>query len=155
MICGGNFDIKKAISFVYLRHMANPGSLKPFQKGHDPRRNLKGRISKPLSEQDELKKYMVDYMNKSVTINGFKTTRLKIIAERIVDDAVRLNYPAIRILLDRTEGKVRPQPRGTRDSEYDPKEDKKLQAFIERMKEWDKEAEELKKKEASKNSTLS
>ncbi len=109
MICGGNFDIKKAISFVYLWHMANPGSLKPFQKGHDPRRNLKGRISKPLSEQDELKKYMVDYMNKSVTINGFKTTRLKIIAERIVDDAVRLNYPALKILLDRTEGKAMTQ----------------------------------------------
>lgn len=117
--------------------MANPGSLKPFQKGHDPRRNLKGRISKPLSEQDELKKYMVDYMNKSVTVNGFKTTRLKIIAERIVDDAVRLNYPALKILLDRTEGKAMTQEQMAR--KWDREERAKGSAIS------DKEMERLKK----------
>jgi hypothetical protein len=117
--------------------MANPGSLKPFQKGHDPRRNLKGRISKPLSEQDELKKYMVDYMNKSVTVNGFKTTRLKIIAERIVDDAVRLNYSALKILLDRTEGKAMTQEQMAR--KWDREERAKGSAIP------DKEMERLKK----------
>lgn len=89
--------------------MANPGSLKPFQKGHDPRRNLKGRISKPLTEESELKKYLIDYIHKPVTVDGVRTSRAMLIAERIVDDAVRGKISAIKILMDRTEGKVKTQ----------------------------------------------
>lgn len=89
--------------------MANPGSLKPFQKGHDPRRNVKGRISKPLNETSALKKYLLNSLNKKVMVNGVKLTLAEVIAERIVDKAVQGDIAAMKILLDRTEGKVKTQ----------------------------------------------
>ena len=84
--------------------MANPDSLRPFQKGHDPRRNLKGRISKPLNETSALKKYLLDSLHRKVTVNGRKRTFGEIIAERIVDDAGRAGYLHYRECRNRLAG---------------------------------------------------
>ncbi len=118
-------DIKKATSFVYLWHMANPGSLKPFKKGHDPRRNVKGRISKPLSESGALKKYLLKHLHKKVTVNGVQMRMMDLVAERLVDDAVRGSISALKILLDRTEGKVMTQAQMAKVRD---KEERKLSA---------------------------
>ena len=87
--------------------MANNGNLKPFQKGHDPRRNLKGRL--PPSETNQFRDLLIKYGNKEYQVGNKKIKAMHLIAERIVDDAVKGKMSALKLLIDRTEGKARTQ----------------------------------------------
>lgn len=87
--------------------MANEGNLKPFQKGHDPRRNVKGRI--PPAETKMFKHLLLKHLNTKVKVGDKMMTKMELMAHRIIDDAVRGKISAIKILMDRTEGKVRTQ----------------------------------------------
>ena len=69
--------------------MSNPSSLKPFQKGHDPRRNIKGRIAS--SESDHFKALLMKYLNKVVDVDGTKKTMMELLAERVTVGNFLLN----------------------------------------------------------------
>lgn len=84
--------------------MSNIATLKPFQKGHDPRRNIKGRL--PSSEKKTFQHLLLKYLNKEVVVGKTKKTMLEVLAEKIIDDAVRGNIGAIKLVFDRIEGKV-------------------------------------------------
>ncbi len=85
--------------------MSNIKTLKPFLPGHDPRRNIKGRISKPVSETGIFKRLLLEHMQKKVIVGGEERRIMDIIVERIVNDAAKGKASAIKLILDRTEGK--------------------------------------------------
>lgn len=87
--------------------MANNENLKPFKKGNDPRRNLKGRL--PLSETNMFKELLLRHGNKEYEVRGKKIKAIDLIAERIVHDAAKGKLGAIKIFLNRTEGEKQKQ----------------------------------------------
>lgn len=87
--------------------MANEGNLKPFQKGHDPRRNIKGRI--PPAETKLIKHLLLKQLNMKVKVGDKMMTKMELLAHRIIDEAVRGKMSAVKLLMDRTEGKVQTQ----------------------------------------------
>lgn len=80
--------------------MANPKSLKPFAKGSDPRRNLKGRPSAMLPELIDL---LAMSLNKEST-NG--KTQAQMIIEAMVAKARKGDVRAAEFLVDRGYGKA-------------------------------------------------
>lgn len=90
--------------------MSNLATLKPFQKGHDPRRNTKGRIisAKSLGFRDLL----IKYGNEKIKLqDGREVTKYEFLAGLLVDKAVSGNVRALKILFDRVEGKA---PKGAK-----------------------------------------
>ncbi len=84
--------------------MSNLATLKPFRKGHDPRRNVKGRIQS--TKNKTLKTYLQEYLSKSVNTRAGKKNVAQLIAERLVDEAIKGDLRAIKFLVERTEGKA-------------------------------------------------
>lgn len=84
--------------------MANEGNLKPFKRGFDDRRNLKGRI--PPAETNELKRLLLKYANQKIKVGDKEMTKMEVMAHQLIDDAVRGKMSALKIFLDRTEGKA-------------------------------------------------
>jgi hypothetical protein len=98
------FWVSKKPQKSYNCGMANEGNLKPFKRGFDDRRNLKGRI--PPTETNELKRLLLKYANQEVKVGDKMMSRMEIMAHRLIDEAVKGKMSALKILLDRTEGKA-------------------------------------------------
>jgi hypothetical protein len=113
--------------------MANEGNLKPFKKGHDPRRNVKGRI--PPMETNELKRLLLKYTNQKVKVGDRIMTKAELIAERVVDDAVRGKLSAIKLLMDRTEGKAPTQAQIMKRQQQDEEKSRMSDAELKRLTE--------------------
>lgn len=86
--------------------MSNIHTLKPFKSGDDPRRNTTGR-PKGAKNHSTLDRLIIKHLNKKVKVNGVEMIMLDVIAERLIDDAAHGKYRALKLLLDRTEGKVK------------------------------------------------
>lgn len=128
--------------------MANEGNLKPFQKGHDPRRNVKGRI--PPGETNMFKHLLLKYSDEKIKVGDRMVTKMALIAERVVDDAVKGKLSSIKLLMDRTEGKapthaqiMSGKNQRNKYSDYDKAEDERI---IRIFKEADEEAKERERK---------
>lgn len=85
--------------------MANIQSLKPFQPGHDPRRNTNGRPRGSRNISTTLKEML---KRKVATGEGF-TTLEKIFIDKIIDKAVKGDTKMIRLVWEMCDGKPRRQ----------------------------------------------
>jgi len=83
--------------------MANLKTLKPFQKGHDPRRNTKGR---PVSKWTPWKKAMEKVLNeKIVKPDGSEITAEIEIIMKLIENARNGNLSAMKLYCDYRFGK--------------------------------------------------
>lgn len=82
--------------------MANIKTLKPFQKGHDPRRNTKGR---PKGSMSSFSKILEQELKKKVTFMGQEVTVEEAIVIRIIAQARNGNTSAYRLLASYMYGK--------------------------------------------------
>ena len=87
--------------------MYNTQNLKPFKKGHDPRRNLKGR---PKVE-GSITREMMKLLKQKIETSQGKMTRMELLCNILLDKAVKGNTKAVKIILDRIDGKVRRIPK--------------------------------------------
>lgn len=85
--------------------MANIQSLKPFQSGHDPRRNVNGRPRGSRNISTTLKEML---KRKVATNEGF-TTLEKVFIDTIIKKAVRGDTKMIRLIWETVDGKPRRQ----------------------------------------------
>jgi hypothetical protein len=86
--------------------MANPKTLKPFQKGYDPRRNLKGR-PKGAKSFSTLFEKAVKEINKSLKL-GKEPDAVQIeIVKRGIAQALKGNYSFYKDILDRLYGQAK------------------------------------------------
>lgn len=83
--------------------MSNLATLKPFRKGHDPRRNVKGRIQS--TKDKTIRTYLQEYMNKSVNTSAGKKKFGQLIAERVMNSALKGDLRAIKFIFERIDGK--------------------------------------------------
>lgn len=84
--------------------MSNLATLKPFRKGHDPRRNVKGRIQS--TKDKTLNTYLKEYLSKSVNTPNGKKVMAQLIAERVMNDALKGDLRAIKFVIERIDGKA-------------------------------------------------
>lgn len=84
--------------------MSNLATLKPFRKGHDPRRNVKGRIQS--TKDKTLNTYLKEYMTRTVKTSDGKKMVAQLIAERVVNEALKGDLRAIKFLIERIDGKA-------------------------------------------------
>lgn len=84
--------------------MSNLATLKPFRKGHDPRRNVKGRIQS--TKNKTLNTYLQEYLSKSVNTPTGKKKVVQLIAERVVHEALKGDLKAIKFVIERVNGKA-------------------------------------------------
>jgi hypothetical protein len=82
--------------------MGNIKTLKPFQSGHDPRRNTKGR---PKGSKNWRTIFM-KVLGKEIEVNGRKIRVDQAIVERVVRMAAKGNLKAMSMVIDRVDGKV-------------------------------------------------
>lgn len=83
--------------------MANLKTLKPFQKGHDPRRNTKGRpISKWARWKDAMEK---ELKRKVVTPGGSEITAEIAIIMKLIENARKGDLSATKLYFDYRFGK--------------------------------------------------
>jgi len=75
--------------------MANPATLKPFQKGRDPRRNLKGRPKGRLGFSQAALQAALD---EEVMLHGEKMTAEMAILRKLLDDARKGKTSAANLL---------------------------------------------------------
>ena len=82
--------------------MGNPATLKPFGKGHDPRRNLKGR---PKGSVSSLKKILERELKKEVFVNGKMIPTEEALTMRLIEDARKGKLAAAHLLFKYLYGK--------------------------------------------------
>ena len=82
--------------------MANPKSLKPFRKGHDPRRNTRGR---PVATWDPWKKAIEKELKEKIVTKYGHITKEKAIVMNLVERAHAGHLPSARIVLGYSLGK--------------------------------------------------
>lgn len=81
--------------------MANIESLKPFQSGYDPRRNTKGRSKGSGNITTTLKKML----KRQVLVGGEKMALEKMLAERVIDKAIKGDRVMIKLIWEYMDGK--------------------------------------------------
>ena len=85
--------------------MANPESLKPFQKGDDPRRNTKGRPLGSISIQKQMGELLREKANDKVW-ESKDITYLELLLEKLFHKAIEeKNVSAMKFILEQLEGK--------------------------------------------------
>ena len=85
--------------------MANPDSLKPFQKGDDSRRNTKGRPLGSISIQKQIGELLRDKANDKVW-ESKDITYLDLLIKKLFDKAMdEKSVSAIKFILEQLEGK--------------------------------------------------
>ncbi len=85
--------------------MANPESLKPFQKGDDPRRNTKGRPLGSISIQKQMGELLREKANDKVW-ESKDITYLDLLIKKLFDKAMdEKSVSAIKFILEQLEGK--------------------------------------------------
>lgn len=82
--------------------MANPATLKPFGKGHDPRRNLKGR---PKGSVSSFKKILERELKKESLVNGKLIPTEEALTMRLIEDARKGKPAAVNLLFKYLYGK--------------------------------------------------
>lgn len=80
--------------------MANIKNLKPFKKGHDPRRNLKGR---PPANSEELNKLLDEIFAEEIKDGTINTNKLRVALNRLL---LHKNPMGVIHVLERRYGKV-------------------------------------------------
>src|ERR1700674_5540584 len=86
--------------------MANPESLKPFQKGDDPRRNTKGRPLGSISIQKQMGELLREKANDKVWENK-DITYLDLLIKKLFDKAMdEKSVSAIKFILEQLEVKA-------------------------------------------------
>lgn len=131
----------------YNCSMANEGNLRPFKKGHDPRRNLKGRI--PPMETNELKSLLLKYANQKIKVGDKMMSKMEVMAHQVVDDAVRGKLSAIKIFINWTEGKAPTHEQIMRRYQQEERQSSHRDAEDERIIRILNEADEERKKKLS------
>ena len=86
--------------------MANIPSLKPFKKGADPRRNLKGRPHNSKSAHTRFKELLFEALQKMPLKNKDKTFE-DIMIEQLIFYALKGKYSFYKMLMDYRFGKPR------------------------------------------------
>src|ERR1700722_6073190 len=81
--------------------MSNPASLKPFQKGDDPRRNMNGR---PPGSRN-LKGALMDKLQQEVSVGGDKKKLEDLLADKIVKMALDGDQRMIKMIWEYRDGK--------------------------------------------------
>ena len=87
--------------------MSNLNTLKPFQKGHDPRRNTKGRPKGP-SPASSWQKLITEHLMEIVP--GTDMTYQELMVRRLIKDGLKGKLSAIKLLFEYKEGKPRQVP---------------------------------------------
>jgi len=82
--------------------MANIQSLRPFKKGFDKRRNMKGRPKCPYSKS-KLGVLLKKKLNEKAP--GTNITNLEAILQKIISDARKGKYGACKLMMDYTHEK--------------------------------------------------
>ncbi len=83
--------------------MANEGNLRPFKKGSDPRRNLKGRPIGATTFNTLLHKAMMKEVKTSEGIMpGYA-----VVMNRLMDKAIKGDVRSIRLILDIVDGPLK------------------------------------------------
>ena len=82
--------------------MANIKTLKPFQKGHDPRRNTKGR---PKGRVSRLEHLLDKALEEEVSIGNQTVTNEIAIIMKLIDDARKGKLSACKLYFDYRFGK--------------------------------------------------
>ena len=85
--------------------MANPSSLKPFKKGNDPRRNLKGRPNGSKSGHTRFKELFLEALQKTPLKNSDKTLE-EIMIEQLIYYALKGKYSFYKLFMDYRFGKA-------------------------------------------------
>lgn len=84
--------------------MANPSSLKPFRKGVDPRRNLRGRPADSKSAHTRFKELLLEALQKTPLKNSDKTLE-DIMIEQLIYYALKGKYSFYKLFMDYRFGK--------------------------------------------------
>jgi Family of unknown function (DUF5681) len=85
--------------------MSNLETLKPFQSGDDPRRNLNGRPKGSKNKHSELMKML----QKKVGDGKDKTTVMDLLIETIIKKALKGDHAMIKLIWEHCDGKPRTQ----------------------------------------------
>lgn len=101
--------------------MANPASLKPFQKGDDPRRNLKGRPVGSIS----LKNAILEKIEEEVSVGGDRKKIVDLIADKVIKMALDGDFQMIKLIWAYRDGKP-PKYKGDDDENTEPRKRKGL-----------------------------
>ena len=81
--------------------MGNIKTLKPFQSGHDSRRNTNGR---PKGSRN-VRTVLMEILKEKVVVNGKKMTLSELIVLQVATKAMKGNLQAAQIVMDRVDGK--------------------------------------------------
>lgn len=84
--------------------MANISSLKPFKKGNDPRRNLKGRPENSKSAHTKFKELLFEALQKKPFKNKDKTFE-DILIEQLIYQALKGKFSFYKLFMDYRFGK--------------------------------------------------
>ncbi len=85
--------------------MANPDSLKPFQKGNDPRRNTKGRPLGAVSIKKQIGELLREKANSKVW-ESKDITHLDLLIEKLFHKAIdEKNVSVAKFIIEQLEGK--------------------------------------------------
>lgn len=87
--------------------MSNPSTLKPFQKGSDPRRNLNGRPVGSTTFRQQLLKLLT----KEVDTKLGKMKVMEVMVHRLLDKAIKGDMRAVKLVFDIVDGPVQKQKR--------------------------------------------
>ena len=86
--------------------MANPSSLKPFKKGDDPRRNVKGRPNNSKSAHMRFKELLFEVLQKKPFKDKDKTFE-DFMIEQLIYQAFKGKFSFYKLLMDYRFGKPR------------------------------------------------
>lgn len=92
--------------------MSNPASLKPFQKGDDPRRNMNGR---PVGSRN-FKTVLMEALEKEVNVGKGKKKLDELLADKIVKMALDGDQRIIKLIWEYRDGKP-PKYKGDENTE--------------------------------------
>lgn len=92
--------------------MSNPASLKPFQKGDDPRRNMNGR---PVGSRN-FKTVLMEALEKEVNVGKDKKKLDELLADKIVKMALDGDQRIIKLIWEYRDGKP-PKYKGDENTE--------------------------------------
>lgn len=84
--------------------MSNLSTLKPFKKGADDRRNLKGRPVGSTQEQ-MFRKTLTKLLSKELKLKGFDGTNQEAMVQAIINKAIKGSVAAFNAITNITDGK--------------------------------------------------
>ena len=88
------------------KNMANISSLKPFKKGADPRRNLKGRPNNSKSAHTRFKELLFEALQKKPFKNKDKSLE-EFMIEQLIYQALKGKFSFYKLFMDYRFGKPR------------------------------------------------